>query len=890
MDRDNWQRIEEIFYAVVETPAGRQQQVLEEAAKGDPEIIQAVKKLLDADQRQNDTIPRAIRGMVTSMTEPLDVGQRIGAYEVEREIGHGGMGTVYLATRADDEFHKRVAIKLLRRGMENPDLVNRFRQERQILAALDHPYIARLIDGGATEDGRPYLIMDYAEGPPATTYCEQRKLPWNERLQIFQKVCEAVAHAHRNLVVHRDLKPGNILVMEDGTPKLLDFGIAKLLDPAIPAHETGATMGLLTPDYASPEQVRGEKITTASDVYSLGAVLFELLTGKTAYSFANYSPQEVLRVVSEEEPAAGLLPGDLDSIVRKAMRKEPRDRYASVDALREDIARYLEGRPVSARGPSVVYQAGMFLRRHWIAATAVVIAIGSLAGTAVYAMRQAQRAERRFAQVRQLSNKFLFDFHDSIAELSGSTKARQQVVRTALEYLNSLANEATGDVSLLSELATAYERVGDVQGNAYFANLGDTQGAMESYRRAMQLRLQMASLGRTPMIYTHDLMQSYSKLADVNEAIGRNAEAEKLQNDGLALYSKINTPNQQELEAAARLHLHRGDVRDKQGKLREALTDYHAAARLLDRSPVDPKHMDLLATANRRLGERLPATGDRAQAYERLRTSLEMMEHVVRQEPSNSVYQRNLMTSRMALGSLQLQDDRFDEALQQFDRSREMAELLAKADTRNVRARSDLAAAYSRIGDAHAFRKKHREALPHYQHALAAAEEAARMDSGNLRYQRDVAYYTLNIGNAAAELPDYQQAIRWLEQGSKLVEDLIRRDSSDQDNYWLQAQAYRDLAGVNALMRDWKSALANNRKALEVLDHAPAFRRHSGPVCQQMGEAHEALSQWKEALEWWQRAKRIHEESAAVEGDNASRREELRRIDRHIVLALHNAK
>ena len=307
------------------------------------------------------------------------MGSRIGAYRLVGEIGRGGMSTVYLAVRDDDQFQKQVAIKLIRRGMDTEDMLDRFRHERQILANLEHPYIARLLDGGTAPDGRPFLVMEYLQGEPLDGYCRNQGLNLRARCRLFLKICEAVSFAHRNLVVHRDLKPGNILVGADGAPKLLDFGVAKLLDAKTGSGQTATAVALrpMTPDYASPEQFRGEAITTAADVYSLGAILYELLTEQRPHRFSSYGLRELERAICETEPVRpsecaklskipwrGQLRGDPDAIVAKALRKEPAQRYASVDHLAADLTRYLEGWPVQAHRGDVGYRARKFLRRN----------------------------------------------------------------------------------------------------------------------------------------------------------------------------------------------------------------------------------------------------------------------------------------------------------------------------------------------------------------------------------------------------------------------------------------------------------------------------------------------------------------------------------------------
>ena len=328
-------------------------------------------------------------------------GRRLGAYRITREIGHGGMGSVYLAARADDVFHKEVAIKIVRMGVANADLLRRFHQEREILASLDHPAISRVIDGGSTEDGLPYLVMDYVDGRPIDAWCDEHQLNVSERLKLFRAVCAAVQHAHQRLVLHRDIKPAHILVTVNGDVKLLDFGIAKLfaddgLVRTLPETETGTR--IMTPEYASPEQARGDAVHTASDVYALGVVLYELLTGHWPYGTRGRRPYEVIRAICDEEPmrpssavspmeeapraimAEGSvdalrrrLEGDLDNILLKALEKDASRRYTSVAQFSEDIRRHLEGFPVSARRDTVAYRAQKFVRRHRIGVAAAAI-------------------------------------------------------------------------------------------------------------------------------------------------------------------------------------------------------------------------------------------------------------------------------------------------------------------------------------------------------------------------------------------------------------------------------------------------------------------------------------------------------------------------------------
>lgn len=397
-----------------------------------------------------------------------------GPYRVLRRIGEGGMGTVYLGERADGEVEQRVAIKVVRAAADSPSFRVRFLRERRIVASLNHPGIARMLDAGHTSAGQPYLAMEYVEGVPIDQYCAALDL--RATLQLFLQACEAVAYAHRNLVIHRDLKPSNMLIDESGRLKLLDFGIARILDES---EQTRTFLRALTPGYASPEQVRGEAQSTATDVYSLGAVLYRVLTRQTPRSSMS---GDAPGTPSPSRIKPGI-PKDVDAIVASAMRENPDDRYASVMALAEDVAAFLANRPVRARAGDALYRARKALRRYWLPATAAALVAISLGGGIVIANRERAVAERRFSDVRNLANR-IFALDEEIQHVPGTTKARHKLVSVAEDYLERLSQDARRDPKLALEIGSGYLQVARVQGVPIETNLGRMADAEQSLRKA----------------------------------------------------------------------------------------------------------------------------------------------------------------------------------------------------------------------------------------------------------------------------------------------------------------------------------------------------------------------------------------------------------------------
>ena len=852
------------------------------------------------------------------------VSQRIGAYCLTRLIGHGGMGMVYAAVRDDDQYYKQVALKVVKRGPDSDLVLGRFRHERQILARLDHPYVARLVDGGTTEDGLPYFVMEYVEGEAITRYCETAKLTIRERLKLFRAVCEAVQYAHQNLVIHRDLKPGNILVTKDGVPKLLDFGIAKFLDPDLPPGappRTATVMRMMTPGYASPEQALGLTVTTATDVYSLGAVLYEMLTGERARRFKNSSPSEIERVICEvetEKPSAAVarnpeaparlrrqLAGDLDSVVLMAMRKEPGRRYRSVEQFSEDIGRHLEGRPVLARQGALAYRAGKSIRRHKLALAAAALVMLSLGGGMVATAYQARRAGRRFAQVRKMANTFLFDFHDKVLALPGSTEAREMVVKTALEYLDNLAQEAGGDPSLKSELAQAYLRVGDVQGNQRSANLGHPGAARESYRKALTLAQALAARGGDDPQDLWILTRSYIRLGDHQVLTGDMAGGVELLRQGLRTAEAVYTRHPGEERYLVELiggHERLGDAELSASDGASALRSYRRVLQLCERRAVQfpsDQAQHTLALSHSRLGDALAAQGDLIATMESYHQSLTIRKALARSQPSNPIYRRELKTVYNWMGNysghpmfINLGDQAT--ALDYYRQGLVISEELAAADPKNAFARLDLAISYGKMGDIVSDADP-KQGAEFYRKALTLTRGLLELRPGEFGYLRRQAGFLRNLATPLGKLGDRRGSLQSLRLALETLQILSVKNPTSAE---VRADLYTTLNALGDLAletRDFGGASENYRQALAIAETSSAanpsdlhalwrladsYSRFgaldAARASEPGGPAAGRVARWREARAWYQKSLDVWDrwyQHAASSAFNTSRRD-----------------
>jgi serine/threonine protein kinase len=501
-----------LFHELADLPQAERQRVMDERQIV-PELRAELESLWSFDSTGVGPLSACVLDAAEEVMQSV-VGREVhncGPYRLVRLLERGGMGAVYLGERMDGEIQQTVAVKLLRADGSRPGWHDRFLKERQLLASLNHPSIVHVIDAGHTTDGRPYLVMEYVEGVSIDVHASTLEV--RERLMLFLRVCEGVSHAHQRLIIHRDLKPSNILVDASGQPKVLDFGIARILDDTGDATQT--VERLLTPNYASPEQLRGTSQTTATDIYSLGAVLYKILTGRSPHESDTHTSQAVEVIAGLKEiPAPSRLnpklPADLDYILGKALRLEPEDRYASVDAFANDIRAFLESRPVQARSGNAWYYGRKFLRRYWAPVAAAAAVIASLSIGLYIANRERTSAQSRFQDLRQLAHIFVFDLHDEVAKVEGNTRARELMVRTGLQYLDHLARNAGSDLGLQKEIAASYMKVGDAQGGLTTSNLGRFEDALASYRKAGDIyRL----ISEKDSAYLEDLAVYYAKYA-----------------------------------------------------------------------------------------------------------------------------------------------------------------------------------------------------------------------------------------------------------------------------------------------------------------------------------------------------------------------------------------
>ena len=771
-------RLRALFERATGLPPDGRAQLLEDPTLS-PEIRQELRALLEAD-RGSDTY--FSRTFAPEAGPAPGIGERFGSYETRSLIGQGGMGMVFLADRVDGEIRQTVAVKIVRQVWFDPRALDRFRNERQVLAGLVHANIARLLDGGTRGDGIPYLVMEYVDGIPLDRYCDRHQLAIADRLRLFLPVCDAVEYAHGRLIIHRDLKPSNVLVTAAGEPKLLDFGIAKALD-GVPGEQTGTVA--LTPDFASPEQVRGETPTTATDVYGLGGVLYFLLTGQPAHAIAGLSAGELRRAICETPPRPpselrAELKGDLENILLKALHLEPSRRYRSAREFREDIERFLERRPVAATRDGWGYRTRRFVERHRFAAAAGALTAVAVIGGTGESLYQAHRANKRFAQVRALTNRFVFDFEAAIRYTPGTLEARRMVASTARQYLADLAADAGKDPAMNRELAESYFRLSMVEIEA-----GESPQGLKDLQHSVALlkKLKDDCCG-TPeqrgqyVIEMSNLAAYQSDAKETADANRSSDEAVRVAREWVA-QSHGNARASRELANAL---LSAGMLRNTQGKPLEARAMFEEARRLESAAGSagqndTARFVD--ATAAYQLARTLDALGESRAALDTARDARSIMDSLRAAHPENSQW---IATEVQLLGY-----------------TGDILERLGKEDA-SLRP----------------------EATDAFQIAYALARDQARRSSGDKSALESACFASMQLANHMDHLDRTVEAIPILTESIEDSNELVRADPSSRRYRYIEVSDRHLMASYMVNLKRWPDAESALAKADGLMTEALA--------------------------------------------------------------------
>ena len=846
MNSENWQKVEELLNQVLEIEPARRGAFL--AKIGADNLRREVESLLACDAETDGFLASPAIAFSNDFFDDDElpdtlINQEIGNYKIIRELGRGGMGAVYLGERSDGKFAQAVAVKLLKRELNTADIRRRFRHERQILAALAHPNIARLLDAGTTDDGLPFLVMEYVEGLPVDEFCDEQNLDLNERLKIFRMICDAVAFAHRNLIVHRDLKPSNILVTTDGIPKLLDFGISKLLTPEYESdsEHTVTKLGAMTPEYASPEQLRGESVTTATDVYSLGVILYELLTAHRPFELKKHSAEEIIQAVCNTEPErpssvvsrpfsneerkateqnrqpatnngrrTKLLKGDLDNIVLKSLKKEPHRRYSSVEQFAEDIRRHLADLPVLARPDTPLYRATKFINRNRIAVLAGLLIFLSLLGgvaATVWQARRAEanqaRAEKRFNDVRRLSNALLFELSPKIERLPGATEAREILVNRALEYLDSLAQEAEGDLVLQSELASAYEKIGDLQGNPANPNFVDYDAAIRSYEKARAIRLNLLEKNPNDFEQQRFLAENYrvsgiiySQTSDY-ETESKNLEA------ALTIYEKQlaeQLPSNELKFALAQTNYDIGKNRFTTKRYSDSFAYFENSAASLEKlrqqNPNQVNVLKLLGDGHNQYALALSWETRQKEAEIESAKAVELFEAAVAGNPNDINLRTGLWSAHWFATSIYEEVDDV-RAHEHALKALKIAEENVRQDAANIRAKQQLSKSFSHLGQTSINTGKPAEAILYLEKARASLQEITESRSKNKALKVDLTIIFMRLGEAKSKQEKFEDALADFEQAVKIHQDVLQNFAGDNRTYRNLALTYESIADTH---------------------------------------------------------------------------------------------
>ena len=797
---DRWQQVKEILHAASELPQAERRSFVLKASGGDQELIAEVESLLASFDDSADfleDVPVQLGGMGDALQ-----GRNVGQYRIESLIAKGGMGSVYLAQKEMDGVPMKVALKVIRFAASHTYLARRFRMERQILARLTHENILRLLDGGVTSEGLPYIVTEYLDAQNLEQWLETQPT-LSMRLKVFQGICDGVAYAHRNLVVHGDIKPSNILITRDGTPKLVDFGIARLLSKKEDSDPEGGQLTItmtpaLTPWWASPEQLRGEPLTIESDCYELGRILFFLLTDQKPFDFAGLGSQQILEILKRELPPKpstitgdARLAGDLDNITLKALEYELGRRYRSVDALADDIGRHLAMRPVSARRQTRSYRLQKFVLRNKglvsivsAASIALILAIGA----ALYQARQARQSydssRQRFEQLRTLANSLIFETDEALVGLQGATKVRMRLVRSSLGYLDELSKQDTTDPQLKEDLAAAYEKIGEIQGGNGFLNFGQTKEALASFRKSEALREAIRKNAKKApdfLLASNNLARIYARISgalrDVGDIEGGLSYERKALGIRQALFE--GDPDNLTFKRALASSLttlsgslsQMGDYPGVMETRREALKMHEE---IVASNPKEASDLRGLALALARMGSIAMHENLLKESREHYKRALDIDLGILDRNPTHVPYILSSGWSHNNYGVILVRFGRAAEALDHFTEARKLYEAVSFADDRDVRSKSLLETCRIRTAQALLILSRNNDALGFVQTALSGREKLAALNPASAGVQGEVAEAHAALGNVYAALRQPAKARNEYQTAQQMLQKLIQ--------------------------------------------------------------------------------------------------------------------
>lgn len=841
MKKSDWELIKSIFADVVERPEDERDNFLRDRCNGNNELYDEVRSLLQAAGQSENLIESNAIDLSSKLTSssPDYAEHRFGNYRIIKEIGAGGMGTVFLAERSDGEFSMRVALKIVRQSVADSNIISRFRQERQILADLQHPNIASLHDGGLSDKGEPFIAMEYVEGDYLTDYCRNHELAISERLRLFLRVCSAVAYAHRNLVVHRDIKPSNIIVNSAGEPILLDFGLAKMFEAD--ASQTQTELRAFTPAYASPEQIMGSPVSTASDQYSLGVLLYELLTDLKPFDMDGKTVEQILVSLESRQTrppstaarsstgsgrrSESKLSRDLDNITLKALRKEPERRYGSVEAFAEDIERYLEGRPVNARPSTFGYLASRFIRRNRAAVAAaalVIIAVFAGLAAAVWqaaiARSERDRAERRFQEVRQLSNSLIFEIAPKIERLQGSIEARELLVLRALAYLDNLAGESRDDRTLQAELALAYQKVGDLQGNPRKPNLSDFAGAIQSYEKSKAILRDLPESDANQKA----LASVYHELAKIRFAQGEIKRSIEESESAINAYRSLvettsnNDPEIKRLFLASLIdQAHTYAINNQYDAAIPLYRNAVDALAALDKGDAEAQRLTAIGTAY--LSNGLSWDGDQAEAEAQNEKAVALADSLRASHADDPNIQRTVYDVYI-LASSTFETIKNDVSLAYAEKALAVARDSVRADSADNQAKQNLAKALSRHGIILTLVGRTRQGFEQLHAAEEVIRELIDREPRNMVYQDDLGTLYTRLGDAEKSRKDLAAALAAYKRSAEIFGGMAARDEKNLVALRDWAQAIKSVGMTQIKLDQRDDARQSLRQAIDIVN------------------------------------------------------------------------